>query len=69
LSDLVEAPKHVLLRFPETQFVLSNLEAERYYRLDQIGTQMWQVVTAVPSVEDAYSQLIGAFDVAAERFR
>ncbi len=69
LADRVEVPKHVLVRFLEKESVFLNLETENYYGLDEIGTRMWQVVTAAPTIEDAYAQLLSEFDVEAELLR
>ena len=38
-----------------------NLETECYYGLDEIGTRMWQMVTAAPTIEIAYEQLLSEF--------
>jgi hypothetical protein len=69
LSDRVEVPSHVLVRFLENESVLLNLETESYYGLDEIGTRMWQVVTAAPSIENAHAELLSEFDVEAELLR
>lgn len=68
-SDRVEVPKHVLVRFLEKESVLLNLEAEIYYGLDEIGTRMWQLVTAAPNIDNAYEELLTEFDVEAELLR
>ena len=67
--DRVEVPKHVLVRFLEKESVFLNLETEHYYGLDEIGTRMWQVVTASPNIEDAFLQLLSEFDVEAQQLR
>jgi hypothetical protein len=68
-SDRVEVPKHVLVRLLEKESVLLNLETECYFGLDETGTRMLQVVTAAPSIEDAYTELLSEFDVEAELLR
>ena len=68
-SDRVEVPKHVLVRLVEKEAVLLNLETECYYGLDEIGTRMWQVLIAVPSIEKAYEELLSEFGVEAELLR
>ena len=68
-SDHVEVPKHVLVRFLGKEIVLLNLESECYYGLDEMGTRMWQVVTAAPSVENAYEALLSEYDVTPELLR
>ncbi len=68
-ADRVEVPTHVMVRFLEKESVLLNLETESYYGLDETGTRMWQVVTAAPSIEEAYAELLAEFDVEADLLR
>jgi hypothetical protein len=68
-SDRVEVPKDVLVRFIDKESVLLNLDTECYYGLDEVGTRMWQIVTAAPSIEKAYEELLSEFDVEAELLR
>jgi hypothetical protein len=65
-ADRAKVPAHVLVRFLEGESVLLNLETERYFGLDGTGTRMWQAVTAAPSIEGAYHELLDEFDVAPE---
>ena len=67
--DRVEVPKDVLVRFVEKETVLLNLDRECYYGLDETGTRMWQLVTAAPSIEKAYEELLSEFDVEPELLR
>ena len=69
LTDRVIVPSHVLVRFLDKESVLLNIETERYFGLDETGTRMWQLVTAAPSVEVAYQQLLEEYDVAPELLR
>lgn len=69
LADRVTVPAHVLVRFLDKESVLLNIETERYFGLDETGTRMWQLVTAAPSVEAAYLQLLDEYDVEAELLR
>ena len=69
LTDRVVVPSHVLVRFLDKESVLLNIETERYFGLDETGTRMWQLVTAAPSVEVAYQQLLDEYDVAPEPLR
>jgi hypothetical protein len=68
-SDRVEVPKDVLVRFVAGETVLLNLDTEFYYGLDDIGTRMWQVVTAAASIEQAYEELLSEFDVEPDLLR
>lgn len=54
-----------MVRFLEKDSLFLNLETRRHYGLDEIWTRMWQVVTAVPSIENA-AELLNEFDIEAE---
>jgi hypothetical protein len=69
LTDRVTVPSHVLIRFLDKEAVLLNVETERYFGLDETGTRMWQLVTAAPSVDVAYRQLLDEYDVQDEQLR
>ena len=60
---------HVLVGIVEKESVFLNLETECYYGLDETGTRMWQVVTAAPTIENAFEVLLSEFDVEAELLR
>ncbi|MBS1842022.1 MAG: PqqD family protein [Acidobacteria bacterium] len=66
LADRVVVPQHVLVRFMDRESVLLNLETERYFGLDEMGTRMWQVVTAAANVETAIAQLQEEYDATPE---
>ena len=69
LADRVTVPAHVLIRFLDKEAVILNIETERYFGLDETGTRMWQLVTAAPSIEAAYRQLLDEYDVQDEQLR
>jgi len=69
LTDRVVVPAHVMVRFLDNESVFLNLDTERYFGLDQIGTRMWTVITSFPNIEAAYQQLLSEFDVEAETLR
>ena len=68
-TDRVAVPTHVMVRFLDSESVFLNLETERYFGLDRTGTRIWQLVTAAPSIEGAYEQLLGEFEVQPEVLR
>jgi hypothetical protein len=68
-TDKVSVRPHVLIRLLDKEAVLLNLETERYFGLDEIGTRMWQVTTAGPNIEFAYRQLLEEYDVDPEPLR
>lgn len=62
-------PSNVLVRFLDQESVLLNLETERYFGLDAVGTRMWQVVTAAETVNAALAQLVEEYDAPPETLR
>ena len=68
-GDRATVPPHVLVRFLELESVLLNLETEQYFGLDITGTRMWQLVTAAPSIDAAYRELLAEFDAEPELLR
>jgi hypothetical protein len=62
-ADRAIVPSNVLIRFLDQESVLLNLNTERYFGLDPVGTRMWQLVTSMPTIDAAYFQLIEEFDV------
>ncbi len=69
LTDRAAAPAHVLVRILDRESVLLNLETERYFGLDEIGTRMWQLVTASQDIQAAYQELLAEYDVEPELLR
>lgn len=69
-SKYVIASPDVLIRQVDGESVLLNLQNERYYGLDDIGTHMWEVLTQTDgTIQDAYEALLAEYDVDAQRLR
>ena len=49
--------------------VLLSLKSQHYYGLDEVGTQIWNVLTTSPSVEAAYETLLEEYEVEPETLR
>lgn len=62
-------PDSVLFRELEGESVILDLDSESYFGLDEVGTRMWQLVTAAPSVEEAFAALSREYDVEAATLR
>jgi len=62
-SDRVTVPDDVLISHLQDEAVILNLDSERYYGLDDVGTRFLSVVTTSESVESAYDRLRGEYDV------
>ena len=68
-SERAVVPSNVLIRFLDQESVLLNLETEKYFGLDAVGTRMWQLATSAPTLDSALSQLLEEYDVSAETLR
>jgi hypothetical protein len=62
-------PRHVLVRQLEREAVLLNLDTERYFGLDEVGTRMWFYLTGSDSIETAYQKLLSEYEVEGEVLR
>ncbi|MDF2771042.1 MAG: hypothetical protein K0S86_535 [Geminicoccaceae bacterium] len=59
----------VLCQHVEGNVVLLNLGTERYRRLDDAGTRMWDALSADGAVERLVAEMLIAYDVAEQRLR
>jgi len=62
-SDRVTVPDDVLISQLQEESVILNLDSERYYGLDDVGTRFLSVLTTSDSIETAYEQLRDEYDV------
>ncbi len=62
-SDRVKVPDEVLISNLQDESVLLNLESERYFGLDSVGTRILSVLTTSDSIESAYNTLAQEYDV------
>lgn len=62
-SQSVRIPAHVLVRQLAGESVLLNLQTERYFGLDEVGTRMWTHLTSSVSIEAAYQNLLEEYEV------
>ena len=58
-----------MFRELEGESVILDLVSESYCGLDQIGTRMWQAVTAADSIEAAFDVLLEEYEVEADTLR
>jgi hypothetical protein len=68
-TDRVAVPPNVMVRFLDNESVFLNVQTERYFGLDQMGTRMWRLVAASASIDSAYQHLLEEYDVAPEVLR
>jgi hypothetical protein len=62
-------PRNVLVREVDGEAVILNVESERYFGLDDIGTRMWSVLTSAGSAQEAYDRLLTMYDIDPETLR
>ena len=62
-SDRVKIPDDVLISKLQEESVILNLDSERYYGLDDVGTRILSVLTTSDSIEAAYETLLNEYEV------
>ena len=68
-SDRVRVPDDVLISRLQEESVILNLDSERYFGLDDVGTRFLSVLTNSESIEAAYQALLEEYDVDREVLR
>ena len=68
-SDRVRVPDDVLISNLQEESVILNLDSERYYGLDDVGTRFLSVLNTADSIEAAYEVLRDEYDVDAPGLR
>jgi hypothetical protein len=56
-------PSDVLISNVSGESVILNLNSERYFGLDEVGTRMLSVLTTSNSIQTAYEMLLQEYDV------
>ena len=62
-SDRISIPDDVLISGLQEESVILNLDSERYYGLDDVGTRMFSVLTSSNSIQAAYDELVKEYDI------
>ena len=62
-SDRVKVPDDALISRLQEESVILNLDSERYYGLDDVGTRILSVLSTSESIEAAYETLAREYDV------
>jgi hypothetical protein len=68
-AERVILPQDVLVSNVEGESVLLNLNSERYFGLDEVGTRMLSVLTNSNSIQTAYDALLEEYEVENETLR
>ena len=62
-SDRVTVPDDVLISNLQDESVILNLDSERYYGLDDVGTRFLSILMTSESIEAAYDRLREEYEV------
>jgi hypothetical protein len=62
-SDRLKIPDDVLISNLQEESVILNLDSERYFGLDNVGTRIFSVLTTTNSIGAAYELLLEEYDV------
>lgn len=68
-TDRVRVPDDVLISNLQEESVILNLDSERYFGLDNVGTRFLWVLNTSDSIEAAYEALRDEYDVDAQSLR
>ena len=68
-SDRVRVPDDVLISNLQEESVILNLDSERYFGLNDVGTQILTLLNTSDSIEAAYETLAQEYDVDEEVLR
>jgi hypothetical protein len=68
-SDRVRIPDEVLISRLQEESVILNLDSERYFGLDDVGTRILSVLAEADSIEAAYKSLLNEYDVDGQMLR
>jgi hypothetical protein len=68
-SDRVRVPDGVLVSRLQEESVILNLDSERYFGLDDVGTRVLSVLTSADSIAAAHATLLEEYDVDGQELR
>ncbi|WP_198032509.1 PqqD family protein [Aerolutibacter daejeonensis] len=57
----------VRMQVTGTESVLLDLRSERYFGLNAVGTRVWQLLTANPSLQAAHQAVLQEYEVGADQ--
>lgn len=68
-TDRVRVPEDVLISTLQSESVLLNLDTERYFGLDEVGTRFLTLLNNAESVQAAYDALLDEYEVEPDALR
>ena len=68
-NDRVRVPEEILISGLQGESVILNLNSERYFGLDEVGTRFLTLLSEAESIQAAYDSLLEEYDVEPEVLR
>jgi len=68
-TDKVKVPEDILISGLQEESVILNLNSERYFGLNEVGTRIFSALTTSSSIEAAFELLVEEYDVDRELLR
>ena len=62
-ADRVRVPEDVLISNLQDESVILNLQSERYFGLDNVGTRMLTALSTSSSIQAAYELLLDEYEI------
>lgn len=62
-------PAHVIMQEVDGESILFNLDSQCCFDLDKVGTRIWTLLSAAPSIQEAYDALLVEYDAPPEVLR
>jgi hypothetical protein len=66
-TSRVSIPEHVHAREFDGELVILDLDKGCYFGLDEVGTRVWQLMTAGATVAQVVEQLVPEYDATSDR--
>jgi hypothetical protein len=68
-NQAVTVPENVMFRELEDEAVILNVDTDRYFGLDDVGTRFWKELTTSGSIQAAFDKLVAEYDAEPELLR
>jgi hypothetical protein len=69
LTARASVPQHVLIQEIAGQSAILDIQADMYFGLDDVATEMWRAATNGATVAEAIESLSAVYDVEQDRLR
>jgi hypothetical protein len=63
LNDTLRIPEHVLFTTVEQDAILLNTSSNQYYALEEVGTRLWELLSAGKGLRESVQVLLDEYEV------